>query len=150
ELRVRDGMLELRSPYAMVGYLNAPDPFDGEGWLNTRDAVLVDGEWIRVLGRASDLINVGGEKVFPAELEEVLQRAENVLDAACFGEPDPLLGSRVAAKVVLASPEDPVALRQRLRAFCLRSLDRYKVPVRFEIATGSLVSDRHKKKRGSA
>jgi acyl-CoA synthetase (AMP-forming)/AMP-acid ligase II len=109
--------------------------------------VLDDGDWIRVLGRASDLINVGGEKVFPAEVEGVLQRADNVVDAACFGEPDALLGARVVARVALARPEDKIALRQRLRAFCLESLDRYKVPVRFEIVQESLVTDQLKKMR---
>ena len=101
DMRVRDGLLHLRSEYAMIGYLNAPDPFDAEGWLNTGDAVQVDGDWIRVLGRASDLINIGGEKVFPAEVEEVLQRADNVLDATCFGEADPLLGSWPGADLVV-------------------------------------------------
>lgn len=149
DLRVHEGRLHLRSPYAMVGYLNAPYPFDEDGWLDTGDAVEVDGEWIRVLGRASDLINVGGEKVFPAEVEEVLQRADNVVDAACHGEPDPLLGRRVIATVQLEAPEDPVELRKRLRKFCLGSLDRYKVPMRFVVAEGSLVSDRLKKRRGT-
>jgi acyl-CoA synthetase (AMP-forming)/AMP-acid ligase II len=59
----------------MVGYLNVPNPFDEADWLNTGDMVVQDGEWLRVLGRASDMINIAGQKVFPAELEDVLMQA---------------------------------------------------------------------------
>ena len=57
-----DGMLEIRSQSAMLGYLNAPSPFTDDGWLKTGDRVDVDGEYIRFLGRNSDMINVGGKQ----------------------------------------------------------------------------------------
>jgi acyl-CoA synthetase (AMP-forming)/AMP-acid ligase II len=150
EVRVKKGLLQVRTPYLMVGYLDEPSPFDEEGWFNTGDAVMEDGEWIRVLGRASELINVGGEKVFPAEVEQVLSRADNVVDVTCFGERDPFLGARVVARVVLERPEDPSVLRQRLRRVCLDALARYKVPVRFEVSDGELPGGRFKKRRAPA
>src|SRR5690606_3810396 len=61
ETRVVDGMLEIKAKSAMLGYLNAPSPFTEDGWFKTGDAVEVDGEYIRILGRKSELINVGGE-----------------------------------------------------------------------------------------
>jgi acyl-CoA synthetase (AMP-forming)/AMP-acid ligase II len=73
QTRVRDGLLEIKAESAMLGYLNAPSPFTPDGWLRTGDLVEVDGEYIRVLGRQSEIINVGGEKVYPAEVESVLQ-----------------------------------------------------------------------------
>lgn len=147
ETRVVDGVLHVRSEYAMVGYLNAPSPFDEEGWMNTGDVVIEDGEWLRILGRSSDLINVGGQKVFPAEVESVLLEADNVLDATVRGEPHELMGSVVVADVRLAEPEEPTALRERLRAFCLERLARYKIPVRFNATIDIGAPARFKKAR---
>jgi long-chain acyl-CoA synthetase len=68
-----DGLLEIKAKSAMRGYLNAESPFTPDGWFKTGDAVEVDGEYIKILGRKSELINVGGEKVYPAEVESVIQ-----------------------------------------------------------------------------
>lgn len=147
ETRVIDGILHVRSDYAMLGYLNAPDAVDGEGWMNTGDVVLQEGDWLRVLGRASDVINVGGQKVFPAEVETVLLEAENVTDATVHGEPHPLMGSMVVAAVALATPEDDDLLRQRLRAFCRGRLAPYKIPVKFRSSVSVGRTERFKKER---
>ena len=72
ETKVMDGVLWIKSESNMVGYLNAPDPIDEEGWMCTGDQVEVEGEYIRFLGRNSEIINVGGKKVFPSEVESVL------------------------------------------------------------------------------
>ena len=72
EHKIVDNVLWVRSKSAMLGYLNAPSPFDEEGWMNTQDLVEVDGEYIRILGRKSEIINVGGEKVYPQEVEDVI------------------------------------------------------------------------------
>jgi len=117
----------------MVGYLNAPDPFDADGWFDTGDMVENDGDWLRIRGRESDVINVGGQKVFPAEVETVLMEAENVIDATVYGVPNPLIGNQVEARVSLESPEDSMELIARLRKFCLARLARYRVPVRFTL-----------------
>ena len=62
ETKVVDGILWIRAQSAMMGYLNAANPFDEEGWMNTEDEVEVDGDYIRILGRRTDIINVGGQK----------------------------------------------------------------------------------------
>jgi Acyl-CoA synthetases (AMP-forming)/AMP-acid ligases II len=149
ETQVREGVLWIRSASAMVGYLNAPDPFDKEGWLNTGDVVVMEGDYLRVLGRESDIINVGGQKVFPAEVEEVLLQAGNVLDVSVSGEKHPLMGSVVTALVELGEPEDQAALKRRLRAFSLQRLAPYKVPAKFAIADRPLHNHRFKKMRGA-
>ncbi len=147
QVRIVDGLLHVRSDFAMVGYLNAPSPFDAEGWMNTGDAIEQDGDWIRILGRTSDLINVGGQKVYPAEVENVLMAAANIVDAAVYGEPHPLLGSIVVARVTLGEPEDEIALRQRLRLICRERLAPYKVPMRFEPTLDVQHTERFKKAR---
>lgn len=135
ETRVVDGQLEVRSSTAMMGYLNAPSPFDEEGWYATGDAVETDptGEFYRILGRRSELINVGGEKVAPAEVESVLMGAENVMDVMVGSAPNPILGKMIVARVVLRSPEPLVELSRRLRVFCQGKLANYQIPVKFEI-----------------
>ena len=60
--RVINGMLEIKAESAMLGYLNAPSPFTPDGWLQTGDVVEVDGEYIKILGRNSEIINVGGRR----------------------------------------------------------------------------------------
>ena len=69
ETKIVDGTLRIRSACSMLGYLNAPSPFDQDGWFDTGDAVIQEGEWYRILGRESQVINVGGQKVYPAEVE---------------------------------------------------------------------------------
>ena len=70
-----------------------------DGWFNTGDSVEVDGEWLRILGRKSEIINVGGEKVYPAEVENVLHEVENIRDAAVIGRANPISGQVVLARV---------------------------------------------------
>lgn len=147
ETKVVDGVLWVRSPTAMLGYLNAPDLFDAEGWLNTQDAVEVDGEYLRILGRATDLINVGGQKVYPSEVESVLLGLENVRDVAVYGEANPLTGQIVAARFNLITPEELPAFKRRLREHCRGRLAGYKIPVRVEITDREQFGARFKKMR---
>ena len=147
ETKVVDGVLWARTPAAMMGYLNAPDLFDADGWLNTEDAVEVDGEYVRILGRVTDLINVGGRKVYPAEVENVLLEMDNVRDVAVYAEPSPLIGQLVAARINLAVPEPLDVFKRRLRAFCRDRLPSYKVPARIELTDKEQFGVRLKKMR---
>ncbi|MEW6443444.1 MAG: fatty acid--CoA ligase family protein [bacterium] len=147
ETRIVDGVLQVRARTAMLGYLNAPCPFDEQGWFNTRDKVEVDGEWIRILGRDTDIINVGGQKVYPAEVESVLLEMDNVREVSVCGRPNPIMGSVVAAKVTLAADEPLSSLKKRMRSHCKDRLESFKIPAHVEIAERIPVSDRFKKVR---
>jgi acyl-CoA synthetase (AMP-forming)/AMP-acid ligase II len=150
EHKIVDGVLWLRSQSAMLGYLNAPSPFDVEGWFNTQDLVESDGEYIRILGRKSELINVGGEKVHPTEIENVLLQLDNVKDVTVRGQPNPITGEVVAAKITLLAPEEPAALKQRVRRFCQARLERYKIPAVIDVVVEDHYSARFKKSRNRA
>ena len=147
ETKIVDNTLWIRANSAMLGYLNAPSPFDKDGWMNTHDRVEVDGEWIRVLGRTTDIINVGGEKVYPAEVENILLDIPNIKDATVYGKQNVLLGNIVAARVQLDSPEELGSLKQRIWAYCRDLVPRYKVPVHLEVVTELSISPRQKKLR---
>ena len=145
--RVRDGLLEIKAESSMLGYLNAPSPFTDDGWFMTGDAVEQQGESFRILGRASDLINVGGRKVYPAEVEAVIAEVDNVRDVSVSGESHPFTGQVVVARVVLDRPEEPKALEQRVRAHCREKLAPWMVPSKVVVAGGTLTTERDKKVR---
>lgn len=148
QTKVVDGILWIKSEFAMVGYLNAPSEFDAEGWFNTHDRVEVDGEYFRILGRTTDLINVGGQKVYPAEIEDVILGLDNIRDVAVHGEPHSLLGNIVVAKVATIDPEDIASLKRRIRVACRAKLTTFKVPSKVIITTDDFHTVRHKKIRG--
>lgn len=145
--RIVDDILWIKSDYAMVGYLNAASEFDADGWFNTQDRVETDGEWFRILGRVTDLINVGGQKVYPAEVEDAILAIEDVEDVAVYGEPHPLLGNIVVARVLSVRDEDAAALKARIRSGCREKLAPFKVPSKVLAADGPLHTARHKKNR---
>lgn len=147
QTKIIDGILWVKAEAAMLGYLNAPDLFDEEGWLNTQDAVEVDGEYLRILGRASDLINVGGQKVYPAEVENILMQMDNVQEVAVFGKAHPMMGQMVAARFNLKEPEPLADFKRRLGAFCRERMAAYQVPRLVEIVEGEQFGSRFKKLR---
>jgi long-chain acyl-CoA synthetase len=147
ETKIVDGILWVRAKTAMMGYLNAPDLFDEDGWLNTQDAVEVDGDYLRILGRASDLINVGGQKVYPAEVENLLIQLENVLDVAVFGKAHPMMGQIVVARFNLKTPEPPDVFKRRMMEFCRGRLANYQIPRLVEFSDAEQFGTRFKKMR---
>ena len=147
ETKIVEGILWVRAATAMMGYLNAPDLFDADGWLNTQDAVEVDGDYLRILGRATDLINVGGQKVYPAEVENRLLQLENVEDVAVFGKPHPMMGQVVAARFKLKTPEAMDVFKRRMMAFCRETLANYQIPRVVEFTDAEQFGARFKKMR---
>lgn len=147
QTRVVDGILQIKAESAMLGYLNAPTPFTEDGWFDTGDKVEVDGEYFKILGRQSEIINVGGLKVYPAEVESVIQEMPNVAEVTVFGEKNPLMGHIVCAKVRLHQAEGRKEFSRQLRLFCRNRLQGYQIPVKIDIVESHLYSERFKKIR---
>jgi acyl-CoA synthetase (AMP-forming)/AMP-acid ligase II len=148
ETRVVLGILHIRARSAMLGYLNAPSPFTDDGWFVTGDQVEVDGEYLRFLGRESEIINVGGEKVYPAEVESVIQEIEAVAEVTVFAEKNMILGNIVCARVTPADPKtDPKQLGNDIKKHCRERLEKYKVPVKIDVIEDLQHGDRFKKIR---
>ena len=145
--RVVDGILQIKADSAMLGYLNAPSPFTEDGWFITGDSVIQDGEYLRILGRKSEIINVGGEKVYPAEVENVIQGMDNIAEVVVYGEKNPIIGHIVCARVTPVRDEDPKHLTSRIKAYCRERMENYKVPVKIEIVDRAQHSARFKKTR---
>jgi long-chain acyl-CoA synthetase len=131
-----DGELRLDGPNIMRGYLNLPDEtaaaFDERGFLKTGDMARIDERgFLRITGRIKEMIIVGGENVFPREVEEVIDAHPDVYATGVVGERDDVRGETVVAFV---EPEegrspDPDAIR----AWCRERLAGYKVPRRVVI-----------------
>ena len=150
QTRVVDGILQIKAKSAILGYLNAPSPFTDDGWLNTEDAVEVDGEYLKILGRKSELINVGGEKVYPAEVESVIKELATVADVTVFGEQNPITGHIVCADVLPACELDDARQKEfiaELKRHCRARLQNYKVPVKVKLVAEQQYSARLKKIR---
>jgi len=147
ETRVVDGMLEIKANSAMLGYLNHPSPFTEDGWFRTGDVVEVDGDYLRFRARASEIINVGGEKVYPAEVESVIQLMDGVEDVVVGSEPNAITGHIVKAKVRLNSGETAAEFSTRMRRFCRGKLHRYKIPQKVVLVKQGIHGERYKKMR---
>ncbi|TDL48494.1 long-chain fatty acid--CoA ligase [Paenibacillus dendritiformis] len=149
DTRIVDGMLEIKSQSAMLGYLNAPSAFTEDGYFQTGDMVEVDGEYIRILGRKSEIINVGGQKVYPAEVESVILTVENVADVTVHAEKNLITGNIVCATVTLHKEEERKEVVRRIKSLCKQQLEAFKIPVRIYIMDGVQYSSRFKKLRSA-
>lgn len=147
EWKIKNETLWIRSQFQMRGYLNADADIDEDGFFNTQDEVMLDGEYLQILGRVSEIINVGGEKVYPTEIENFIQELDNIQDVVAFGESNALLGQVIAVDVVLKEDEELDVLRKRIREACRKSLGKSKVPSKIRIVEQLVVSSRQKKIR---
>ena len=129
------GELQLHTPAMSAGYADGADLADRltpDGWFRTGDIGRIDDDgFVWIDGRVSDMINRGGLKVFPGEVEEVLRLAPEVADVAVAGVSDERLGEVPVAFVVVrdGSSFDTSALEE----LCRGHLAPYKVPVRYEV-----------------
>ncbi len=147
EYKIVDDVLWVRCDSTMLGYLNAPAPFDADGWFNTQDMVERNGEYIRILGRHGEIVNVGGAKVYPTKVESVLMELSNVADVTVHGRPSPVTGAIVVARVSLRVPEDATAFRRRMREHCRRLLEPHEIPALVEFTDQPHYGERFKKAR---
>lgn len=147
ETRIVDGVLWIKAASAMIGYLNAPSPFTEDGWFITGDLVETDGDYLRIKGRASEIINVGGEKIYPGDVESVVQQMDGVDEVAVASEPNPITGQTVTARVRLSTTETLPEFRKRMREFCRSRLRPNQIPQKVLLVADDMHSSRFKKLR---
>ena len=147
--RIVDGELWLKSGTQAVGYLNTTtESFTEDGWFKTGDIVEEDADgFIRVVGRNKEIINVGGEKVFPAEVENVLYEMPEIADAMVYGEANIITGQGVTADIVPNGVYDKREMKKMVRRFCKERLEGYKIPSRVNIVESLNFTERFKKIR---
>ncbi len=135
------GELVIRGPQVMKGYWNAPGETAAtlrDGWLYTGDIARMDEEgYFFIVDRKKDIVIVGGLKVYPREIEEILHEHPKVKEAAVTGVTHKVRGELLVAQVVLKDgvTGDPKQVRRELLEFCRQRLVPYKVPRRIEIVS---------------
>jgi fatty-acyl-CoA synthase len=125
------GDLCTRGYHVMRGYYKMDDRtsevIDQEGWLHTGDLAIMDEDgYVRITGRAKDMIIRGGENVYPREIEEFLYTHPEVSDVQVYGVPDEKYGEKVAAAVKLREGSELTA--DDIRDYCSENIAYYKVP----------------------
>lgn len=131
------GELCVRGDLVMKGYYKNPERtaevFYEDGWLRTGDLATIDEEgYMRIVGRAKDLIVCGGENIYPREIEEVLLRYPGVIEAAVVGKPHPLRDEVPYAFVVVDETVKDRITDSQLRKHCRVNLGDFKIPVGFQ------------------
>jgi len=129
-----EGELIIRGPQVMKGYWEKPGETAEtlrDGWLHTGDLASVDEDgYFKIVGRKKDMINAGGYKIFPDEVDSVLMAHEGILEAATIGVPDPRRGETVKSFIVLQPGKDLGT--DAIVEYCRERLAPYKVPREIE------------------
>ena len=141
--------IKIQQTYGMIeiGYIGVDSPFTDDGYFITGDSVEQDGDWIRILGRKSELINVGGEKVYPAEVETIILENEKILDTVVYGSKNPLLGQIVSAKILINKKYKDNFNISDFKKECANRMPKYMVPSKIQIVDEIEKSERGKKIR---
>jgi long-chain acyl-CoA synthetase len=128
------GRIQISGDHVMAGYWGADAEERLEGtWLRSGDlGYRADDGYLYVCGREDDVINVGGRKVHPLEVEQALLRQERVADAVCVVTRDPVTGEAVRALLVARPGDGDLPSAEALTDFLLPRLEKYKIPVGFE------------------
>lgn len=147
KVKIVSGELWIKSKTQVLGYLNhSNDSFTEDGWFKTGDLVEIqDDGYLKILGRKSSTINVGGEKVLPIEIEKIINKLDFVIDTTVFAKENAITGQTVVAKVVIKSTIDPINAKKKIRVFCKENLDRFKVPSKIIIIDNLHFNNRFKK-----
>jgi acyl-CoA synthetase (AMP-forming)/AMP-acid ligase II len=149
--KIVEDVLFIKSAMTINGYLNQDsDKFDKDGWYNTGDIIKVDDDgYLMVIGRINEIINVGGLKVLPTEIEKVLMEFDGVLDCMVYGEFNVLSGQMVSSKIVFEKSKfvniEEIEIKKSIKRFCNSKLDKFKVPVRINFVDKIEFTNRFKK-----
>lgn len=126
-VRIVDGELQVLNPNGMLGYYGSDDAPSNSGWRPTGDLVELRGDRIFFVGRSSETINVGGVKVHPIPIEEIVQKVPGVAAVRCYGRKNPITGQIVALDVQPVPNTDTEYLEEKIRRSC-ESLSRASQP----------------------
>lgn len=140
--RVKNSILEIKTKGAMEGYLNAPSPFDEDGWYCTKDIVEEKEAFFRIIGRNSDVINVSGLKFMPSDVEKVALDFEGVLFVKVYGRNNPISGQH--CEIIVQPKERGEFKLDKYKDFLARNLQAHMRPKRIKLGNIN-IGHRYKK-----
>jgi len=142
ETRVVNNVLEIRSSNRMLGYLNAKNPIDKNGWYNTKDIVEERNNYYKIIGRTSEVINVGGLKFMASEVERVALQFKGIELVKAEGKQNPITGEHV--ELVIQPMANVELNKKKIKDFLSANLASHMVPKRLHISNIT-ISHRFKK-----
>lgn len=142
--KVIDSKLYVKSDHGMVGYLQHDFTLDSDGYFTTGDLVEEHEGYLKILGRESDSVNIGGEKVSLIEVEEILLNVPGVQDVRVYGEKHVITGNVLVAEVVWDSEQN---CRTYIKEYLKHRVNKHKVPSRINVVPEVAYSKRLKKVR---
>ena len=148
--RIIENELQVKTRHGMLGYRNEADsePITGDGWLATGDLVKVEGDRILFMGRESEVINVGGVKVHPLEVENIVSALPGVKLARVYGQENPVVGQIVAVELVINDGWGPNKVEDDVRLAC-SGLPRHSMPRNVTIVDTISTTNLKLSRRGS-
>ena len=145
ETKIVDSILYIKAKNRMLGYLNSSSPFNSNNWYCTKDIVeLSDDNYIRITGRDSDAINVGGLKFMPSEIEIECLKNQEVKYAKAIGKENPITGEHVELYIESRKNNNHKQLKESIMAHLKEVLPKHMLPSRIKFQTAK-VSHRFKK-----
>jgi acyl-coenzyme A synthetase/AMP-(fatty) acid ligase len=154
EVRIENASLSIRSDRTALRYLNDDAQLmNQDGFVDTGDVVERRGGRFHFLGRRSGIINIGGMKVHPEEIETIINRHPSVAMSAVRARKNPIVGAVVAAEVVLKSDASITPgpdIEAEILSLCRQSLPPHKVPVSLRLVTSLQIAQAGKLSRSNA
>lgn len=138
QVRVQDGELQVRGPLLFAGYLKNEQAtaaaFTADGWFRSGDlAEMREGGYVAITGRTKDVINRGGVKFNPADVEMLLDSHPKILQSAIVPMPDPVLGEKACAFVVLKDQQGALQLEELVDYLLAKNIAKNKLPERLVV-----------------
>ena len=147
EFKVIDNELFLKTKTQINKYegLNS-DSFTKDGWFKTGDIVDMDSDgYIKVISRKNNIINVGGLKVFPNEIEQIIYELDFIIEATIYGKPNAIVGNIVCLKAIVDKGTNVKFAKKQIKSLCKNKLEKYKVPQKITIVSEVKATKRFKK-----
>ena len=148
EWKIIEDELWLKTPSRIIGYLNSDqDKLKADGWYATGDLVEDDGQGnLRIVGRTSTVINVGGQKVNPSEIEAILIELKGVHSVRVYGIKNPITGNGIACEIVSSESKSVSSWKRDIRRHCRKELQLWKIPTSIIVVDKVEMNSRMKRK----
>jgi long-chain acyl-CoA synthetase len=140
--KIEEGVLKIKSETRMAGYLNAENPFDENGWYNTNDLVEAKGDFLKIVGRTTNVVNVGGLKFLTGEVESAGMSFPGILNVNVIAKTNPITGQHVEMTIQVQR-EETFNLSE-FKSHLASRLPKHMLPRR--ITTGSVLFNHRYKK----
>ena len=146
--KVVNNELWIKTKTQISSYMNVVEQAINDGWFKTGDLVeMLDSNYFKIIGRKKEIINVGGEKVLPAEIEDLLMTLKQIVDCTAFSIPNGITGQAVGVRIVPEIGVDLKILKKEIRLISRQQLESFKVPVKIMFESDLKHTDRFKKER---